>query len=122
MAEKRKINVKRCNVVAEGSTNGKGWTLYGVEAEDEFGIPVEDELKCFANLRPGLAEYELERRDHPEYGTSYTIKAPQGQAQGQDSQLAGRVEALEEKVTALAKRVYGEPAATADKIAEDPPW
>jgi hypothetical protein len=82
------------------SSKGKPWTLYKVTATDPDGKPIAESLTTFARLPIGEpVEVEVERREHPEYGASFTLKLPRA-----GGGLARRVDELERRVAALEQK------------------
>ena len=107
----RKIDVISSTLVYEGENKrGNAFEIYEIKARNpETGIEINDELKAFDNLPAGVGEYLVERRDDPEYGTSYTLKYPKGQrpaGSGPKSGLSERVSMLEQNVQLLRDRVF----------------
>jgi hypothetical protein len=94
----RKIIVTAISELKTGtSSTGNPWTLYKVEATDADGKPIAESLTTFSKLPTGQAvEVEIERRDDPKYGPSFTLKLPRRSDNG-----AGRIDALEQRVAAL---------------------
>ncbi len=91
----RTIIATKVEQVGGGETNGRAWTIYGVTATDAQGQPIRTELRAFDRLPIGVPiECAVERRDHPEYGTSFTLK-PTGPIPDAFSALEARVAALE---------------------------
>lgn len=78
MAAKRKLIVTGQKPITTVKTNAGGTsTLYEVYATDEHGEIVEEPLRSFAELEEDIClEYGIERYDHPQYGTSYTLTPP----------------------------------------------
>jgi hypothetical protein len=101
MSATRKLTVNALSELKTGtSSKGKPWTLYKVEATDTAGQPITESLTTCAKLPTGeQIEVEVERRDHPQHGPSYTLKLPRA-----DNGLAGRIEALEQRVAALERK------------------
>lgn len=95
----RTLTITSLDEIATGvGDNGRPWTLYSVSANDEHGIPVPESLKSFQKLPIGeKIEVEVEKQDHPQYGTSYLLKRPRENSNG----LQARIEALEQRVEAL---------------------
>lgn len=107
----RKIDVISTALVYEGENKkGNAFEIYEIKARNpESGIEINDELKAFDNLPVGVGEYLVERRDDPEYGTSYTLKYPKGKrpaGSGPKSGLSERVSMLEQNVQLLRDRVF----------------
>jgi hypothetical protein len=92
---------------SSGKKRGQPWTLWELEVFDEDGQAPELPCFTFHRCKPNrrLREFEIERRDHPRYGASYTL-TPVGAAD--DDDLLARVEHLEERVAALAAVLYDE--------------
>ena len=86
---------------------GKTWTLRSVEATNQDGSPISEQLKTFADLK-GTVEVDVERQEHEKYGVSFLLKPISnggGGARGGDSGLAARVERLESEVRRLSSIV-----------------
>lgn len=107
----RNLTVRSCNVRHEGtSASGKPWTLYEVAVVGEDGEPIAEDFKSFENLPIGeLVAYEVEREDHPTYGTSFLLKLPKGarrppkaNLQAELAELRQRIDRLESQVRSLA--------------------
>lgn len=92
---KRVLEIVMCSEARRGVSQktGREWTLFKVQANDEHGSPIGEELQSFEDLPLGRGEFEVERRDHPQYGTSFTVKAP--------SPLMRRLDELEARVAKL---------------------
>lgn len=97
------LRVRSCRKRASGKRRGAPWVLYAVDVVDEDGQELELPAFSFFACRRGLQEFEIEQRDHPRYGASFTL-TPIAGADG--TELLERVEALEERVAALAALVY----------------
>lgn len=98
MSATRKLVVTALSELKSGtSAKGKPWTLYGVTATTPEGAPIRESLTTFATLPIGEEiEVEVEVREDPRYGRSFTLKLP-----GRGGGLAARVDALEHRVAAL---------------------
>jgi len=74
----RVLEVLMCSEERRGVSqkNGQEWVIYKVQANDENGQPISEKLQSFSDLPVGRGEYEIERRDHEKFGTSYTVKDP----------------------------------------------
>jgi hypothetical protein len=69
--------------------------VYELTAEAEDGQVVTERLISFSPLALGeLQNFEVERREHDQFGTSYIVKEPRGS-------LARRVADLERRVADL---------------------
>lgn len=131
MSPTRKINVIETKPLKSGvSSTGKAWTIYEVTAVGEDGAPIEEKLRSFDELR-GQVEVEIERKDDPKYGVSYTLKLPKGAPGAGEppssgarlgpkvDELRARLETLEQIVTTLVERV-NEDSAPARQIVPTP--
>lgn len=79
-------------IATVGNHSGGQSTLYEVYATTPEGEPVEEPLRAFTELEEGVAiEYSVERYNHPQYGTSYTLTPP-------PRNTARRVRVLEEQM------------------------
>jgi hypothetical protein len=95
----RELIVTGQTAIKHGTSNGRPWTLYKVTATTPDGGPVREKLTTFRELPVGQRQiYVIDRKDHPQYGTSFTLSLPQ---QG----IGHRVEALEGQVAELIRRV-----------------
>jgi hypothetical protein len=103
----RNLTVRSCNAVHEGtSASGKPWTLYEVAVVGEDGEPITENFKSFENLPIGeLVAYEVEREDHPTYGTSYLLKLPKGARRPPKPNLQADVEELRQRIARLESQV-----------------
>lgn len=122
------IIVTECRQVHTGTgRNGKEYRIYEVQATRPDRTPIENmKLRSFQELPLGeVLEVNVEKFDSEQYGTSYTISR-KGSGGGGGSSSGGTVSArafsdalqrigtLEETVTKLARRVYGEPQQPVD--------
>jgi hypothetical protein len=124
----RKLTIIETKPLKSGtSSTGKAWTIYDVTAVNEDGSPIEEKLRSFDQLQ-GTVEVEIERKDDPKYGVSFTLKLPKGAPGAAEPASAGarlgpsvdelrrRVETLEGIVTTLVEKVNaggtGSPIAT----------
>lgn len=100
MSSTRKVVVRELRELRSGtSKHGRPWKLFKVSATDPDGRPIEEQLTTFSKLPIGEAiEVEVERREHPEYGPSFTLKLPSA-----GGGLARRVADLEKRVSSLEK-------------------
>jgi hypothetical protein len=99
----RKLIVSSLTELRSGIGPRGRWTLFKVEATDVDGCAITERLTTFSKLRTGKAiEVEVERREHPQHGVSYTVKLPRA-----GGGLSGRVGALERRVSALEGQRLG---------------
>lgn len=87
--------------------NNVDTTIYKVEATDEHGGAIDEELRSFQSLEIGQPQsFRVERYEHEEYGVSYTlypVEAPQQQSPG--ARLGPKVDALRDQVDVLSQRL-----------------
>jgi hypothetical protein len=80
MTANRKLTITACTVVKSGTTNGRNWTLFNVQALNEHGFDVSEDLISFDPLPVGeLLEFEIKRKEKVgQYKTfvSYTLSLP----------------------------------------------
>jgi hypothetical protein len=80
MTANRKLTITACTVVKSGTTNGRNWTLFNVQALNEHGFDVSEDLISFDPLPVGeLLEFEIKRKEKVgKYKTfvSYTLSLP----------------------------------------------
>lgn len=96
---KEKLRVTETTIISSWIKNGVETTLWDVKACHEDGTAVDLTLRSFAELPIGdLIEYELRRYEHPEHGTSWTMKRLSGG-------LGKKVAELEEKLADLTARL-----------------
>jgi hypothetical protein len=100
----RRLTVTALRELRSGtSSGGRPWVLHQVQARDPAGELIEQNLVTFERLPLNeLIEVEIKRRDDPKFGVSYSLKRPRA-----DGGLAGRVEALERRMTAIERRLAG---------------
>lgn len=116
---KRHLKIVSCTVAHTGERNGKPYTVYDIKATKPDGAPIPPtmKLRAFTELPVGeVVEVEVEAYNHPQYGTSYTLKPEKGQTGARVNQLTQRVEALESVVKGLAGRVVTLEARAADPV------
>jgi hypothetical protein len=94
----RTLKVTALREIRSGTSSGaRPWTLFQVQARDPAGELIAENLTTFERLPIGeMIEVEVKRRDSPQFGVSFGLKRPRA-----DGGLAGRVEALERRMTAL---------------------
>lgn len=103
MTATRKLIVTSLTEMRSGIGPHGRWCLRRVEAVDADGNAIAESLVTFAELPTGKAiEVEVERREHPQHGVSYTVKLPRA-----GGGLSGRVGALERRVSALEGQRLG---------------
>jgi hypothetical protein len=100
----RKVTVVALRELRKGtSSGGRPWVLHQVQAVDSAGELIESNLVTFERLPLNeLIEVEIKRRDDPKFGVSYSLKRPRA-----DAGVAGRLEALERRTTAIERRLAG---------------
>lgn len=125
----KKLTITGMTAITSGVGNYGPWTLYGVEAVNEDGQPINETLKTFQELPlDQLIEVEIERKETPEYGVEFTIKKPKGAryglrpSPGDDAyeDLKRRVYALEQHCGLVAPS-YTSPAVTDVPVASQAP-
>jgi hypothetical protein len=100
----RRLTVVALRELRSGtSSGGRPWTLFQVQARDPDGKLIEQNLVTFERLPLNeMIEVEITRRDDPKFGVSYSLKRPRA-----DAGVAGRLEALERRTTAIERRLAG---------------
>lgn len=105
MSTTRRINVLSTKVIKEGQGAKGPWKLRSVEATDEDGNPIGQELKTFSDLK-GTVDVEVERQADERYGISFLLKpVRRGGGNGGNGEAAAlrvRVERLESEVRRLS--------------------
>lgn len=77
-------------------------TLYEVFATDPDGNPIEEQLRTFAELEEGVpVEYEVQRYNHEQYGTSFTLFPPKRETHKRVSVLERDFQALKDELKTL---------------------
>jgi len=77
----RKLRLLGCTEAKRGiSKAGKEWTIYKVHAEDQNGVPIQEEMQSWENLPVGEGLFDVVREEN-QYGTRYTVKRPTELAQ-----------------------------------------
>lgn len=115
----RKLTVTSCEVKYEGTSkkSGNPFTLYEVAVLGEDGEPVMENFKAFDMLPIGqLVEYQVEREDHPEYGTSFMLKLPPGVKAAAKPNYRADIDELRQRVARLESEVgslTGSPSSSA---------
>lgn len=69
------LTIERCVVKKQGEGNYGPWTLYDVTGRNGEGVALVG-TSSFKDFTGETGEFEVTAREHPEYGTSYTIKKP----------------------------------------------
>lgn len=99
---KRKLTCVGQTIVSSwdsGKGDGKETHLWKVEAVDENGKPVKEELRSFAELELNIPyDYEIEPYDSPKHGRTYTVKKPR-------ANTTKRVGELEEQLRGALERI-----------------
>jgi hypothetical protein len=76
----RKLTITACDLVKEGTTNGRDWQLFRVEALTEHGAPITEDLNAFEELElGGPVEFVVKKREKVgQWKTfvSYTLSVP----------------------------------------------
>lgn len=104
----RRLTVTACSPMYTGhNKKGKPYTIFEVFAVDDAGQTVEAKLRSFDPLEINkLVEYEIERREDPRHGTSYTLKKPGRPDPPVDPRLLQRELVKQaEQITGLARRL-----------------
>jgi hypothetical protein len=97
----RTLVVRELVELKSGTGPHGDWTLRKVLASNVDGSPISENLVSFASLPVGEpVAVEVERRDDPRRGPSFTLKLPRA-----GSALAGRVGDLEQRVAAIEARL-----------------
>jgi hypothetical protein len=92
----RRLKIAGCREVTRGSgKDGKPWVLYSVEAFDQHGKRILEELRSFEELAPGEDTFTIERRESEQHGTSYSLKRVRRKVSDRLDELERRVAALE---------------------------
>lgn len=106
---KRKLTVTDQTVIStwdSGKGDGKETHLWRVDAVDEDGNVVEQELRSFAELEIGiLIEYEVEPYDSPKHGRSYTLKRPRANTTARVGQLEEQMQRVLERLAAVEQHI-----------------
>jgi len=86
--------------ITSGSTNGHDWTLWRYAAVRQDGSEITEKLVSL-DVIPLHQEIdvEVERRDDPKYGPSYSLKLPKRSVQTRLAELEERVARLERSPT-----------------------
>lgn len=103
----RKLNVVGCfhGYTGPSKKTGKDFTIYNLEVEDAEGKALEGKYKSFTALEPGLAPYEITKRED-DYGISYTLRPlTPVRPSAVSGELSQRVVKLEEGIAALEKQL-----------------
>lgn len=99
---KRILTVTSCTEFRRGHGAKGEWVIYEVQAVDAKGIPVEEKLRSFKALPVGVGqEYEVERYDHEQYGTSFTLFPPKQKSSERLDVLEGQVADLLARIARL---------------------
>lgn len=96
--ERRRLIVTSCRVLRSGTNAGGEWALYAVEATTRDDRKIRARLLSFEELPVGEVEFEVERQDHAQHGTSYLLRRPR-------QKIGPRIAVLERSVRNLASRV-----------------
>lgn len=89
------------------NSNNVDTTLYKVEATDEHGGMIDEELRSFQELETGVPqEFRIERYEHPQHGVSYTLY-PTQKEESPGKRLGPKVDALREDVDQLREQLEG---------------
>lgn len=85
-----------------GKKDGKETHLWKVEAVDENGEAITQELRSFAELELGiLIEYDIEPYDSEKHGRSYTVKKPRANTTARVGVLEDQMRSALERINAL---------------------
>jgi hypothetical protein len=105
MAATRTLVVRELSTLSTGtSKHGAPWTLYAAKVADAEGRLLDERFRSFEALpldRP--LQLEVDRRDDPQHGVSFTLKSPRkgGALRHRIETLEGEVKRLSERLTAL---------------------
>jgi ribosomal protein S13 len=106
---KRKLNVINQKIIKSwdsGKGDGKETHLWKVEAVDENGMPIEEELRSFAELELNiLIEYEVETYESARHGVSYTVKKPRANTTARVGELERQLQSALERLAVVEERL-----------------
>lgn len=106
---KRKLTVTGQKIVTSwdsGKGDGKETHLWKVEAVDEKGQPVTEELRSFAELELNLPQvYEIEPYDSEKHGRTYTVKKPRSNTTKRVGELEGQMQGVLERLMVVEERL-----------------
>jgi hypothetical protein len=76
----RRLTITACTLIKEGTTNGRDWKLYSVQAKTEHGYDVQEDLNAFEELElGGPVEFVVKKRERQgqwKVFTTYTLSVP----------------------------------------------
>lgn len=106
---KRKITVISQTIIStwdSGKGSGKESHLWRVEAVDEQGNPVTEELRSFSELELNIpTEYEIEPYDSEKHGRTYTVKKPRSNTSKRVNELEDQLRGALERIAVIEERI-----------------
>lgn len=106
---KKKMTVVGQKIISSwdsGKGDGKETHLWKVEAVDENGLEIKEELRCFAELELNiLIDYEVEPYDSPKHGRSWTVKKPRANTTARVGELEGQMQGVLERLAVVEERL-----------------
>jgi len=111
----KKLEVVMCTEHKTGISNktGQAWTQYKVQANDEMGSPISEELLSWTFIPNGMAEFEVKREDHEKYGTKFWVRDPRAKSMPAPNpvvELRQEINVLKDRLDALEGRLGSAPA------------
>jgi hypothetical protein len=110
----KKLEVVMCTEHKTGISNktGQSWTQYKVQANDEMGSPISEELLSWTFIPNGMGEFEVKREDHEKYGTKFWVRDPKAKslpAANPVVELRQEINVLKDRIDALEGRLGSSP-------------
>jgi hypothetical protein len=106
---KKKLSVTDQKIISSwdsGKGDGRETHLWKVEAVDENGLAIEEELRSFAELELNvLIEYDIEPYESEKHGKSYTVKKPRANTTARVGVLETQMEGVLERLVAIEERL-----------------
>jgi hypothetical protein len=106
---KRRLTVTGQKIIKSwdsGKGDGKETHLWKVEAVDEKGVAVTEELRAFAELELGIPyDYEIERYEPKSGDVSYTIKKPRANTTKRVGELEEQLRGALERLAVVEERL-----------------